>query len=128
MADVAVKKSKIHGMGVFASRNFNAGEIVIVWDISHLLTPEEARKLPEAKKKYIAHTNGKIILQQSPAKYINHSCDANTRVENFCDVAIRHIKKGEEITSNYSDDLGPGEMMKCSCGSKNCRKIIKSDK
>jgi len=38
MADVIVKKSKIHGLGVFASRNFKKGEIIIKWDTSHKLT------------------------------------------------------------------------------------------
>ena len=35
MVDVAVKKSKIEGLGVFALRDFKKGEIVIKWDIAH---------------------------------------------------------------------------------------------
>ncbi|MBU2638274.1 MAG: SET domain-containing protein-lysine N-methyltransferase [Nanoarchaeota archaeon] len=122
--DVIIKKSKIEGEGVFAARDFKKGEIVIKWDISYQLSSEEAAAIPEKEKKHLAYTNGKIIVQQPPAKYVNHACNPNTQVKNFCDVAIRDIKKGEEITSDYSSDLEPGETMKCNCGSKNCKRII----
>lgn len=49
--DVIVKKSKIDGKGVFAARDFKKGEIVIKWDISHELTPEEVKKTPRNRKK-----------------------------------------------------------------------------
>ncbi len=61
---------------------------------------------------------------QSPERYVNHSCVANTQVKDFCDVAVRDISKGEEITSDYSEGLLSGFSMRCNCGSKNCRKII----
>lgn len=125
MEDVIVKKSKIEGFGVFALHNFKKGEIVIKWDISHQLTPEQIKEIPKEEKKYIAYLNGKYILMQPPARYINHSCDANTYANNFCDIAKRDIKKGEEITDDYSKDETPGFEMVCRCGSKNCRKIIK---
>ena len=125
MSDVIVKKLKIEGFGVFASRDFKKGEIVIQWDLSHQLSPEEAKKVSTKEKRYLAYFNGKYILMQPPAKYVNHSCSANTYAKDFCDVAKRNIKKGEEITGDYSDDETPGFEMVCHCGSKNCRKIIK---
>ncbi|MBS3088672.1 SET domain-containing protein-lysine N-methyltransferase [Candidatus Pacearchaeota archaeon] len=125
--NISIKKSKIEGKGVFASRNFKEGEIVIKWDISRQLTPEEVKELPEAEKKYIAYFKGKYILMKSPAKYVNHSCDANTYVNNFCDIAKRDIKKGEEITSDYSKTMETNDSMKCDCKSKNCKKIIRTN-
>lgn len=122
--DIIVKKSRIEGKGVFASRNFKSGEIVIKWDISRQLSTEQEKEIPEKEKKYIAHTGAKIILQKSPAKYVNHSCNPNTHVENFCDMAIRDIKKGEEITSDYNECLGPEEILNCNCKSKNCKKSV----
>lgn len=124
--DVIVKKSKIEGLGVFASRDFKKGEIVIKWDISHQLTSDKIKEITEKEKKYVAHSNDKYILMQSPAKYVNHSCDANTYAENFCDVAKKNIKKGEEITGDYSEEGIPGEVMVCKCKSKNCRGVIKT--
>lgn len=123
--EVVIKKSKIEGKGLFAARDFKEGEIVVRWDISHRLTPEELKKLPETEKRYVVFFKGKYILMQSPAKYVNHSCDANTRVGIFCDIAKRDIKEGEEITADYSETMDIGEFMKCLCKSKNCRGIIR---
>lgn len=125
MTDVIVKKSKIEGLGVFASRNFKKGEVVIKWDVSHQLTSEEVKNLQTQEKRYVAFLDGKYILMQPPARYVNHSCDVNTYAKNFCDIAKRDIKKGEEITGDYSENETPGFEMVCHCGSKNCCKIIK---
>jgi SET domain-containing protein len=126
MADVIVKDSKIHGKGVFAARNFKKGEIVLKWDISHELTKEQLDKMPENEKRYVTFFNGKFVLMQPPERYVNHSCVANTYANNFCDVAKRDIKKGEEITADYAEEGVPDLNMKCKCGSKNCRGVIKS--
>ena len=64
------------------------------------------------------------FLMQPPEKYVNHSCEANTEVKNHCDVAIRYIKKGDEITSDYNKK-GSFVSFICKCGSKRCRGIIK---
>ena len=55
------------------------------------------------------------FLMKLPEKYVNRSCNANTKSKNLCDVAIRDIKKGEEITSSYKNNS-----FKCKCGDKNC--------
>lgn len=123
MITVKVKKSKIHGLGVFATRDFKKGEIVLKWNPREL-TKAQVEKLPRAEKRYIMFSKGKYWLMRPPERFVNHSCDANTYVRNFCDVAKRNIKTGEEITSNYSGFLSPGEQMKCKCKSKNCAKII----
>ena len=125
MKDVIVKKSKIDGYGIFAAHDFKKGDIVIKWDTTHKLTLEDVKKLPGKEKNYVAYNEGSYILMQSPAKYVNHSCNPNTYSKNFCDIAKRGIKKGEEITGDYSEDLAPGVEMNCKCGSKNCRKVIK---
>lgn len=126
MRDIIVKKSKIHRKGVFANRDFKKGEVILKWDTSYKLIKEEVDKLPEKEKIYVSYFKGKYILMQPPEKYVNHSCDANTTAKNFCDVAKRDIKKGEEITGDYSEELLPGEVIKCNCGSKKCRGVIKA--
>lgn len=58
--------------------------------------------------------------------YVNHSCDPNTRVdfELMSYVAIKNIRKGDEITFSYLsteyDLASKGEQFTCLCGSKNC--------
>lgn len=126
MEDVIVKDSKIHEKGVFANRDFKKGYIVIKWDTSHVLNKEEVDNLSEIEKRYVSYDGEKYILMQPPARYVNHSCEANTTIKNDCDVAKRDIKKGEEITGDYSEDLAPDFEMKCNCGSKKCRGIIRS--
>jgi len=122
--NIVVRKSKIHGRGVFSARDFKKGEIVIKYNLKHL-TKEEYENLSESEKHYTSYEDGKYWLFSSPERFVNHSCEPNTNPINKCDVAIRNIKKGEEITTDYLKDNVPGLNMKCNCGSKNCRKIIK---
>ena len=124
MSDVIVKESKIDGKGVFADRDFTKGEIVTKWNCSKTLTKTEAENASEEDKSYITFVKGRYTLLQPPEKYVNHSCNPNTTVKDFCDVAIRDITKGEEITGDYSEDSPPDFVMQCNCGSKNCRGTI----
>jgi len=109
--DVVIKKSSIHGKGIFADRDFKKGEIVLHWDTSQVLTVEEFENLSEDEKRYVTFCNNKYIKMHSPDGYMNSSCIANTQEKDFCDIALRNIKKGEEITTN-------GNIEKCNCG--NC--------
>ncbi|MBU0592024.1 MAG: SET domain-containing protein [archaeon] len=89
MADIVVKKSKIEGNGVFAARDFKKGEIILRLDTGHVISEIELATLPENEKRYVERCNGKYILVQPPERYVNHSCDPNTKVESFCDIAKR---------------------------------------
>lgn len=122
MKNIIVKKSKINKKGVFAARDFKRGEVVLKWN-PKALKKSKIDKLRASQKYYIYKAGkNKYFLMQSPEKFVNHSCDANTQVKNYCDVAARDIKKGEEITSDY----GKGSLVpfRCKCGSKNCRGAI----
>lgn len=128
MPDVVVKKSEIHGKGVFAARDFKKGEVVIDYSTCSIpLTKEQVDELPEGEKRYVSYVgNGKWVLFKPPARFVNHSCDPNTNSKSECDIAVRDIKEGEEITADYVAEKVPGLNMKCHCGSKNCRKVIKT--
>jgi len=121
---VIIKDSKIQGKGVFAGADFRKGCIVMKWDASIILTENEAKKTPKSQKKYLVFFKGRYIMAQSPEKYLNHSCEPNTREGSLCDVAARDIKKGEELTTDYSINTPPHIKMKCTCGSRKCRKVI----
>ncbi|XP_001603698.1 histone-lysine N-methyltransferase SETDB1 [Nasonia vitripennis] len=76
-----------------------------------------------------AKTTGNI------GRYLNHSCDPNVFVQNvFVDThdvrfpwvaffALSYIRAGQELTWNYSYDVGsiPGKVIICKCGASNCR-------
>ena len=123
MVDTIIKNSKTAGKGVFAARDFKKGEVILEWKSKQILTQDQVDQLPASEKHYVStYTKNEYLLQQSPEKYVNHSCNPNTRVENRCDVAIKDIKKGEEITSDYSkDNDGTQVQFKCNCGSKDCK-------
>jgi hypothetical protein len=108
-------------MGVFARSAFEPGEIVLRWDMSRLISKEECALLPDRERQYTHPFDAeRMIVIQPPERFVNHSCNNNTVVRNFCDVAIRCIAPGEEITSDYSSD-GSGSQFICSCGFENCR-------
>ena len=118
MKNVIIKKSKIHGRGVFANRDFKKGDVVIKLDTSNIVSTEDLKKMSVEELKRVFFMDGKHRVAQEPENCVNYSCDPNTAPIDFCDVAIRDIKKGEEITSTPTFD----KIKNCNCGSKNCRK------
>ena len=119
--DIVVRPSRIHGKGLFARRLFETGETVLRWDVSQLIPKEDFALLSPTEQHYThPFDEGRLVLVQPPARFVNHSCNNNTEVRDFCDVAIRQIAPEEEITSSYSSD-GSGSEFICSCGSENCR-------
>ena len=66
--------------------------------------------------------------------YINHSCNPNTKIDfkTFQFVALRDIRKGEEITYNYLtteyDMSRDGTDFRCHCGSRKCVKHVRGFK
>ena len=124
MDDVEVRPSGIHGRGLYAIRDFRPGEVVLRWDVSHKISNETLKLLSEDERRYVhPFSDDESIIVQPPERFVNHSCDNNTIVVNFSDVAIRTIAKDNEITSDYGSD-GAGVSFTCSCGSPNCRGIV----
>lgn len=121
--DVIVKRSRIHGIGVYANRNFKKGEIVLKWK-PKILSRAQVNKLSGKEKHYLSCAEkGKYFLVLPPERYVNHSCDANTNPKKNQDIAIKNIEKGEEITSDYAKSYLP-KSFKCNCGFKRCRGLI----
>ena len=116
---IEVKQSLIVGKGVFAKELISKDSIIFQWR-PKVLTKEEASKLPKEEREHYLYPNRDMMLwMQPPERYINHSCEPNTHVVRQSDVALRDIKPGEEITSDYMDL--ETENFKCHCGSKKCR-------
>ncbi len=124
LPDVKVKKSSIHGTGVFAARNFKKGEVVVPWNYVKKLPEREIADLPEEELHYLMRLDDDTFaVVGSPARYVNHSCDANTVTRDGADVAARDIAEGEEITADYrTEECQVG--FRCSCGTEHCVKCI----
>ncbi len=65
---------------------------------------------------------------------LNHSCNPNCYIdfENLNLIALKDIKKGDELSFNYNtseyDLIDQGCSFECRCGSENCIKEIKGFK
>ena len=117
---IEIRPSPISGKGLFAAAPFRKGETVLTWHPT-VLTKAEAGKLPPDEQQHYLYPDGdKLLWMQSPERYVNHSCNANTHVDGKSDVASRDIQAGEEITSDYLD-VGREDSV-CNCGAENCRR------
>jgi len=108
------------GEGIFATRSFKIGEIVMVGVIEKRLEENHSHASQIGENEYVFHS-GSISK-------VNHSCDPNcgirineTGAHDFA--AIREIITDEEITfdyamRNYGVDYFPKQ---CMCGSEICR-------
>lgn len=124
---VYLQPSRIAGQGAFAARAFRAGEAVLTWDTYRRLPRSAASTVDPADAAYLHPFDAStLFVVQSPERFVNHSCDANTEVRGFADVAVQDIAAGEEITSNYETD-GAGHSFRCSCGAATCRGWIGPD-
>ena len=132
MSSVYVSESRIHGLGVFAAREFAPGETVLTMDDSRVVDDEHPLR-PELGE-YAHHCDylagGLVILQGWPERHINSSCDPNAYARRDAEgsrvVARRPIRPGEEITTDYIIDCHGGEVWQCACGSARCRRTIAS--
>lgn len=73
--------------------------------------------------------SNKWILPNNESRFVNHSCSPNLGFKgNTTFVAMKNIKKGEELTFDYSmseiSREGYDWVMHCKCESKGCRKKI----
>ena len=124
------KGTKGKGKGIFAKRNIKKGETIVVakgkvYTIQNYKKDVKKYRLDEDHLLQIDFD--KFILGKNIARFTNHSCSPNARIKDRVKfVALRNIKKDEEITLDYDTfEYGSGWTMKCKCGSKNCRKIVK---
>ena len=134
---VRVKRSGIHHRGLFASCHIEKGTRVIEY-IGDKVTKTEAerradKQLNKAEETgdgavYIFTLNDRYDIDgnasQNTARLANHSCAPNCEADiakgRIWLIAIRDIKKKEEITYNYNFDIEHFEDHPCRCGAKNC--------
>ncbi len=127
-----VKKSNIDKRGLYASKNIKTGEKIIEY-IGRLINKKEAEtnsKFDNKKDIYLFNINEKWDLdgdyRWNTARLINHSCNPNCEVEGkglkLWIVAIKDIKKGEELSYDYGFSYSKEDLKNfvCRCGSKKC--------
>jgi hypothetical protein len=119
------------GYGVFAASDIPEGTIVYVKDslelvvspTDYLMHSEDMKEVIE-KYSYIDEKGDRIISWDF-AKYVNHCCNCNSISTGYgFEIAIRDIKKGEQITDEYGI-FNLDQPMTLVCGEQHCRKEIK---
>jgi SET domain-containing protein len=134
-----VRRSRIHGRGVYAARRIRSGTRIIEY-IGDRITHEEADARYDMKADDDGHTFLFVVdddlcidagVGGNPARFINHKCDANceTVIEGrrvFIE-ATRTIQPGEELGYDYqltwesTDDPEELQLYACRCGAATCR-------
>ena len=109
--DLYVAPSRVHGMGVFAGRDFKKGEVLEVCPVL-LVQPNEIKHLDKTSlcNHYFEWEDGGGALAMGYGSLYNHSWAATARAEHDFEnetltyTAARKIRKGEEITINYTGE------------------------
>jgi len=127
-----VKFSKIHNYGVFALRDIKKNEKIIEY-LGEKISKKESDKRDgkvngHGGEVYFFSLNSKYDIDGAVggngAQYINHTCDPNAETlsedNKIWIIALRKIKKNEEITYDYGFDFEDFEDHECHCRKKNC--------
>jgi hypothetical protein len=131
-----VKGNSIAGFGIYAKRDLPNSYVVFNGEElpQRLITRRHAMEnWNENDKEHFrryAYPISKevfIIWDADPTEWApqNHSCNPNCAYDGLNVVALRKIKKGEELTLDYAQFLDKNmEPFHCNCGSPNCRGLI----
>ena len=136
---IQVRRSGVHGKGVFALRPIAAGETVIEY-LGEVISWDEAqRRHPhdpaQPNHTFYFHVDEDRVIDAAhggnAARWINHSCapncEADEREGRIFIVALRDIEPGEELGYDYGLIIDERYTPKlkaeyaCHCGAATCR-------
>lgn len=136
---IRVRRSRIHGSGVFATRPIPRGARIVEY-VGERVSHAEADRRYEHRPVHDAHTFLFIVDRDTvidagvggnEARYINHSCRPNCEAEvkrgQIWIRALRNIRPGEELSYEYGirrdadDPPDVDEIFRCRCGAPRCR-------
>ena len=136
---IQVRKSGVHGKGVFALQPIAAGERIIEYKGEVITWPEALRRHPHDPKDpnhtFYFHVDEKHVIDAkvggNAARWINHACAPNCQADEtegrVFIKALRALKPGEELFYDYGliiDERYTPKLEReyaCRCGAKTCR-------
>jgi SET domain-containing protein len=143
---IQVRRSGVHGKGVFALQAIAQGSRIIEYKGQIITWPEALRRHPhdpaEPNHTFYFHIDDKHVIDANvdgnSARWINHACDPNCCAEEidgrvFID-ALRDLQPGEELFYDYGliiDERYTPKLKKeyeCRCGAPNCRRTMLAPK
>jgi SET domain-containing protein len=136
---IRVRRSKVHGQGVFALKRIRKGTRIIEY-VGDRISHARANRRYDDHDENDNHTflfavDRNVVIDATvdgnDSRFINHSCDPNceSNIEKrrvFID-AIRTIEVGEELNYDYQigrerdDPANVDVIYACRCGAKDCR-------
>ena len=128
-AKVIIKETRKYGKGLFAREDIKKGQVIARFD-GEVFEAEKCSLLPNEpplliRDHAIQFEENKWKDSKGFARFTNHSCNPNCGIKNYFEImAMKNIKKGEEITFDYEMTEDSDWRMECKCGSMHCRKII----
>lgn len=122
---IYIKEAPNRGSGVFAARDISKDEIIAEFK-GPLVKIEDMEGIPKEVWDHLFNIGvDEYVIAKEPAARTNHSCDPNAGIiRDVLLVAMRDIKKDEEITFDYSIITADNWKLECKCGSPRCRKVI----
>lgn len=123
----------IAGFGIYATCDLKAGDIVFRGEErtarlatrAHIMESWPADQVEVFRQYAMMVGNGVFMLwDEDPREWApqNHSCDPNTAYVGLDLIALREIRRGEELTIDYGGFGNPDAApFTCSCGAGNCR-------
>ncbi|NRO97087.1 SET domain-containing protein-lysine N-methyltransferase [Paraburkholderia sp. NMBU_R16] len=136
---LVVRRSGVHGKGVFAAQPLRAGERLLEYKGQRISWKEAVRRHPHNPDEpnhtfYFALEDGRVIdgnVDGNSARWINHSCAPNCEAEEIEGrvfiQALRDISADEELFYDYGlviDERQTKKLKKeyaCHCGARKCR-------
>lgn len=141
-----VRRSAIHGRGVFANTDLPAHTRVLEYRGERIDSAEAFRRHGDNSglgETYLFAVNDRWLIDGSvggsSARFINHGCDPNCAAVVWVNIdgderrdrvyieTLRPIRAGEELSFDYalglSHDIAPAdrERWRCRCGAARCR-------
>ena len=106
-----VEKSEIDGLGLYAGKDIEAGEVIWFFDPSNdqVIPATQFDKMisvldteqQDRFKRWSYRRGDDYVLCADNTKFANHSETPNCQALRLYDVTLKAISKGEEITYNY---------------------------
>ena len=143
---IQVRRSGVHGKGVFATQDIAVGETIIEYLGEVISWPEAQERHPhnpsDPNHTFYFHIDENHVIDAlyggNSSRWINHACEPNCEADEqggrvFIN-ALRNIKAGEELNYDYGLVIEARYSAKlkaeysCRCGAKNCRGTLLAPK
>jgi SET domain-containing protein len=136
---IQVRRSGVHGKGVFALRPIAAGETIVEYKGEVISWKEALRRHPhdpdDPNHTFFFHIDDQRVIDAgvggNAARWINHACDPNCEADEqdgrVFIKALRALREGEELFYDYGLTIDEPYTKKlkleyaCRCGAERCR-------